>query len=82
MDVSKYKAIRGKHIAWTISRLDISNLDSGINESCEEQTMPSWSAFNSLVTDENITIRNNRIPAGFAIPCNRIYNSLHCLEKF
>ena len=50
------KSIRAKDHAWVVSRLDLSDLNEGrcINEADEDQTMPSWSAFNSLVTDESV----------------------------
>jgi len=50
------KSIRAKDHAWVVSRLDLSDLNEGrcINEADEDQTMPSWSAFTSLVTDESV----------------------------
>ena len=55
---SELQLIRTKYIAWLLGRLDISDLDHIINETNEEQTMPSWSAFNSLITDEHVTKKN------------------------
>ena len=31
--------------------------DDEVGETCEKQTMPSWSAFNSLVTNENLPVK-------------------------
>lgn len=54
MDVPDYQKIRNKDTAWTLSRLDVSDINGGINASCSDQRMPTWSAFNSLVTDEEV----------------------------
>ena len=54
MDETESQKIRAKDMAWTISRLDQSNVNEDVKEACQEQTMPTWSAFNSLVTDENV----------------------------
>ena len=44
-----------KDTAWSLARLDISNIDSGvISQLKDSQKIPSWSAFNSLTTDETI----------------------------
>lgn len=49
----KHDEIKKKDLAWSLSRLDVSKSDIGTN--CDDQTMPSWAAFNSIVTDENIS---------------------------
>jgi hypothetical protein len=53
MDESDHNLIKTKDIAWSLARLDLSNI-ADIKPVCEEQTMPSWSAFNSVITDETV----------------------------
>ena len=54
MDQTEREVIRAKDVAWTVSRLDLSDLENGVQEVCEFQEMPSWSSFNSLLTEEDI----------------------------
>ena len=54
IDNSHAKTVRRKDIAWSISRMDLSCITEGVKETTNDQTMPSWSAFNSLITDENV----------------------------
>ena len=54
MDPSQHELIEKKDMAWVHSRLDLSELEEGVKEICEEQNMPSWNAFNSLITDEQL----------------------------
>ena len=79
MDGAKHDVIRAKDTAWIVSMLDLSDLDTEVKEVCENQKMPSWNAFNSLVTEENITQKI----IGFlpVIPCSvteysTVYTSL------
>lgn len=46
-------AIKMKDLLWCIARLDLSDIDN-IKPTCEDQQMPSWQAFNSLITDEAV----------------------------
>lgn len=55
MDGAKHNAIKAKETAWIVCRLELSDLDTEVREVCVNQEMPSWNAFNSLVTEENIT---------------------------
>lgn len=50
---SELDLIETKHIAWTLIKLDLSDLDN-MNEIYENQTRPSWSAFNSVITEETL----------------------------
>jgi hypothetical protein len=44
-----------KDLAWSLARLDLSSIDEGIiNPVCELQDMPSWSAINSVISDETL----------------------------
>ena len=53
VDKENTKRIRTKDSAWAVTRLDLSNIYEGtIQMDCQNQTMPSWSAFNSVVTSE------------------------------
>ncbi len=55
LPVDVFEQIKAKDLAWAISRLDLSQLDDSIvHNVCEKQDIPSWSAFNSLVSDENL----------------------------
>ena len=54
-DECQKKGTMVKDAAWILSRLDVSDLNKGIKETNLEQQMPSWSTFNSLVTDEDLS---------------------------
>jgi hypothetical protein len=55
MNASDHKQIQVKDMAWSLARLDLSNIEEEfINPVCELQHMPSWSAFNSIITDETV----------------------------
>lgn len=43
-----------KDAAWMLGRMNMSDMKEGIRETSQEQQMPSWSAFNSLVTHEDV----------------------------
>ena len=55
MDEGDYKQLRAKDVAWVVGRMDL--LDDEVGETCEKHTMPSWSAFNSLITTENLPVK-------------------------
>ena len=55
MDEGDYKQLRAKDVAWVVGRMDL--LDDEVDETCEKHTMPSWSAFNSLITTENLPVK-------------------------
>ena len=45
----------GKDLAWSLARMNLSNIEEGlIKQDNNEQQMPCWSAFNSVVTDEKL----------------------------
>ena len=45
-------------VAWILSRLDLSNLSGNIVHAISaEQTMPTWSAFNSIVSNESMKVQ-------------------------
>ena len=55
INTEEHTLIGKKDLAWSLSRLDLSELDDAVvNTVCEEgkQQIHSWSGFNSLVTDE------------------------------
>ena len=55
MDKHSYEAIKCRDTAWSNSRLDLSSINSGIVKPiCDNRTMPSLCAFNSLTTEEQI----------------------------
>ena len=56
MNEKDEQRVRRTDAAWVLARMNISDLDniSCIRESSQEQVMPSWSAFNSLITDEKV----------------------------
>ena len=55
MDELDYSMIQTKDMAWLLSRLDLSEMEHGtVKPIPSEQTMPSWSAFNSVVTQETL----------------------------
>ena len=48
----------GKDHAWSLARMNLSNIEESlITHDCEEQQMPCWSAFSSVVTDEKVPER-------------------------
>jgi len=55
MDEGEHKQNRAKDVAWVVGRMDLSN--ENVSETSENQNMPSWSAFNSLVADENVPLK-------------------------
>ncbi len=56
MDKQQHDCISNKDIIWSVSRLDLSKSDSGtIGHSTDHQTVPSWTAFNSIITKEDLT---------------------------
>ena len=45
-------SMEGKDLAWSLAWMNLSNIEEGlIKQDCDEQQMPCWSAFNSVVTD-------------------------------
>lgn len=55
MDQTSHDEIKKKDFAWVVGRLDISESHVGrIKSSCDNQTMPSWDAFNSLISEEEL----------------------------
>ena len=59
MDAQSHAAVRKKDSAWTLSRLDHSEADTGVvKPCCSNQKMPSWSAFNSVITDEELVVKS------------------------
>ncbi len=58
MDPEEHASIKVKDIGWSLTRLDLSDLTHGkIQAECANQKMPSWAAFNALVTDENLPLK-------------------------
>jgi len=58
MDTHEHDMVEARDVAWVLSRLDLSGLEHGnINEICDDQSVPSRSGFNSLITDENLPER-------------------------
>ncbi len=52
------KHIKTKDIAWCLARLDLSELDENrVSPICITQDIPSWSGFNSLITDEDLPVK-------------------------
>ncbi len=52
-----HRVLEKKDLAWAISRLDLSRLGDGVINTVSDdgsQTIPSWSGFNSLITDEEL----------------------------
>ena len=50
--------IQMNDVAWILSRLDLSNLSGNIVHAISaEQTMPTWSAFNSIVSNESMKVQ-------------------------
>ncbi len=55
MDKDTHGVIQKRDTAWSLARMDLSKLEDGIiKPPCEEQLMPSWSAFNSVVSNESL----------------------------
>ena len=55
IDPAEYNAIEAKDMAWSLARLDLSNIQEGVVQPISDvQNMPSWSAFNSVVSDETL----------------------------
>ena len=55
MERDKKEEVSKKDLVWSLARLDLSNIDTGIVEAiCSSQTMPTWSAFNSLISEDDI----------------------------
>lgn len=49
-----------KDMAWSLGRMNLSEIDSNIisvSQSDGQQQMPSWSGFNSVVTDKDLPVR-------------------------
>jgi len=55
MDEGEHQQIRAKDVTWVVGKMDLS--DKNVSETSENQTLPSWSAFNSLVTDEDVPLK-------------------------
>ena len=55
MERDKKEEVSKKNLVWSLARLDLSNIDTGIVEAtCSSQTMPTWSAFISLISEDDI----------------------------
>ena len=51
--------IEARNVAWVLSRLNYDNIaECSITELCDNQSVPAWSGFNALLTDEDLPIRN------------------------
>jgi len=47
-----------KDVAWSLARMDLSKMEDNVTSHiCENQEMPTWSAFNSVVTGEQMPER-------------------------
>ena len=58
IDNTEYSAIKVKDFAWSLSRMALSGVQSNMpTESNYHQKVPTWSAFNSLITDENVPLK-------------------------
>lgn len=55
MDEGGQKQVGAKGGGWVLSKMELSNEE--LSEINEKQLIPSWSAFNSLVTDENVPLK-------------------------
>ena len=56
MEKSKHEQVELKDFAHTLSRMNLTKINDGIvSPICDDQKMPSWSAFNSVVTTKDIT---------------------------
>ena len=55
----KYNNIKKLDMAWSLSRLNITGGEDNLlhMDTPEEQNMPSWSAFNSLVSEESLCVK-------------------------
>ena len=52
MEDADYTTIIQNDIAWIISRLDLSDISNNtVSPFGEQQSMPSWSSFNSVISD-------------------------------
>lgn len=55
MEKTHHETVKKKDVAWTLGRLDISDIQVGtVKPTCGKQCMPSWGAFNSLVSEETV----------------------------
>lgn len=55
MEKTLLESIKEEDVALTFGRLDLSDIQTGsVKATCENQDMPSWSAFNSLVSEDCI----------------------------
>lgn len=53
-----YVEVRADDMAWSLCRMDISEAPDQINKSKNVQETPSWSAFNSFLTEDTRTQQN------------------------
>ena len=50
--------IKKTDLAWELSRLDLSNISNEIiRPYCEEQSMPSWKSFNSVISNKKLKVQ-------------------------
>ena len=54
MDEKEYTPLKLKDMAWSLARCHITDNEVSYFSSSNSQLMPSWSSFNSIVTDENV----------------------------
>ena len=58
VDCALQQNIKMKDMAWSPSRLDHSDTNSKMPRvKCDQQTMPSWGAFNSVISEETLSER-------------------------
>ena len=83
MESQGHELIESKDTAWLLSRLDIDLTSGDVNDTCKEQTIPTWSGFNSLVTEEAMVKRQ----VGFlpvlpspATKANTVYTALQNIQ--
>ena len=75
-----------KDVAWSLAHMDLSKMeDNVISHVCENQKTPPWSAFNSLVTDDQMPERTVGFQPILPYPVTRhdtMYTALKNFQNF
>ena len=85
VDYALQQNIKMKSMAWSLSRLDHSDTNNETPKAtCDQQAMPSWNAFNSVISEETF---NERIVGFIALipypvtECTTVYTALKNFQE-
>ena len=78
-----YENIIQNDNARTIARLNLSNISNNvIGHFCEDQIIPSWSSFNSVISNRSLGVQQGGFMPVLPHPVTKICNSIYISTKY